>query len=227
MLFRSYSYVTKIKRLSASPELRAFGEPAGWERIDDSLDLAEKALRKGDSASAWREEASRLKLAVDALAPGRRSLWLQYELLLREDINRLKKAWSRGGPEGAEAASAALIQLKEHVDRMEAAASVGQPPERIRLLQERIRYAGTLIEAAKRDKANPKWVEGSFVLIADAADRVFETPGKPADAPVAGEPPASWMLMMASIVLSALTYAGWRKFRHDRSGITSLKRPVG
>lgn len=222
----AYAYVTKLKAMARLPELRAIGEPAGWERIDQLLAASARALNRNVSAGEWREEAARLKLAVDALAPGRHSLWLQYELLFREDLDRLQKAWARGGTSGAEAASAAMVQLKAHIDRMEAAASVGQSPQRIRLLQERIRYTSTLLAAAERGEANPRLVEGSFVLLADAADRVFETPGRPAAAMVAGEPQTGWMVMLAVIVLSVLTYNGWRKFRHDRDGITVHKRPV-
>lgn len=223
----AYTYVTKIRTITRAPELRTIGESSGWVQIDERLKQSEKALNGNKSALAWREEAARLKLAVDALAPGRHSLWLQYELLLREDLDRLQKAWNRGGISGAEAASAAMTQLVEHVDRMEAAASVGQSPERIRLLQERIRYTDTLLTAAKREEANPRLVEGSFILLTDAVDRVFEKPGRPASAPAAVEQPTMWMFMLGAIVLSALTYTGWRKFRHDRLGITVHKRPAG
>ncbi len=222
----AYTYAIRIQSLAVEPELRRIGEPTGWGRIDDHIRSVVHSLNRGELSPAWREDASKLKLAVDALAAGRKSLWLQYERLLHEDINRLQKAWQRGGSEGAEAAAAALSQLRLHVSRMEAAAAVSEQPERVRTLLDRIRYAEKLIAAPEQTDAQHLLAEGAFVLIGDAVDRLFENRASIVHAQAVGSPSWQWTFMLTAVVLSALAYTAWRKFRAMQQAVPIPKRPV-
>ena len=222
----AYTYALRIQSLSLEPELRRIGQPTGWGRIDDHIQSVVHSLNNGELSPVWREDASKLKLAVDALAAGRKSLWLQYERLLHEDINRLQKAWQRGGSEGAEAAAAALSQLRLHVSRMEAAAAVTEQPERVRTLLDRIRYAEKLIAAPEQTDSQRMLAEGAFVLIGDAVDRMFENHTTIVHAQAVGSPSWQWMFMLTTIVLSALVYTAWRKFRAMQQALPVPKRPA-
>jgi hypothetical protein len=222
----AYTYALRIQKLALEPELRRIGEPTGWSRIDDHVQTVVRSLNRGELSPAWREDASKLKLAVDALAAGRKSLWLQYERLLHEDISRLQKAWQRGGSEGAEAAAAALSQLRLHVSRMEAAAAVSEQPERVRTLLDRIRYAEKLIAAPEQTDAQRMMAEGAFVLIGDAVDRLFENRASIVHAQAVGRPSWQWTFMLTTIVLSTLAYTAWRKFRAMQQAIPVTKRPA-
>jgi hypothetical protein len=222
----AYTYALRIQTLVLEPELRRIGEPTGWSRIDDHVRTVVRSLNRGELSPTWREDASKLKLAVDALAAGRKSLWLQYERLLHEDISRLQKAWQRGGSEGAEAAAAALSQLRLHVSRMEAAAAVSEQPERVRTLLDRIRYAEKLIAAPEQTDAQRMMAEGAFVLIGDAVDRLFENRASIVHAQAVGRPSWQWTFMLTTIVLSTLAYTAWRKFRAMQQAIPVPKRPA-
>jgi hypothetical protein len=222
----AYSYAIRVKSLTTESELRRIGEPNGWGRIDEHVQSVIDSLNRGELSPAWREDASKLKLAVDALDVGRKSLWLQYERLLHEDISRLKKAWQRGGKEGAAAAGAALSQLRLHVSRMEAAAAVSEDPERIRTLLDRIRYAEKLIASPEQTAAQRTMAEGSFVLIGDAVDRLFANHASIVHAQAVGNPSWQWTFMLTTIVLSALAYTAWRKFSAMQRAIPVPKRPA-
>lgn len=224
----AYGYVLKMKAAAADRELRSYGTPEGWAVLDERLNAAQALIERGAFAYTWREEAARLKLAVDALSRERKALWRQYERLLREDMSRLHKAWLQGGEKGNEAAAAALRQLEGHVLRLEAAAAFGKEPARVSVLKERIRYTEKLLEAAPggRTEANRTLTEGSLVLLGDAVDRLFASGAQSAAVKPAGGPSWQWTAMLAVIVLAGLFYTGWHKFRIDRDEITVPKRPL-
>ncbi|WP_190287503.1 sporulation protein YpjB [Paenibacillus darwinianus] len=224
----AYGYVLKIKSVAGDRELRSLGTKEGWKVLDERLNAAETLIERGEFAYTWREEAARLKLAVDALSRDRNALWRQYERLLREDLSRLRKAWQRGGKEGDASAYAALDQLESHTLRLEAAAAFGAEPARVSLLKERIRYTEKLLQAAPGgpDSANRTLTEGSFMLLGDSVDRLFASDtARSAAVSASGHPSWQWAAMLAVIVLAGLFYTGWQKFRIDRDEITVPKRP--
>jgi hypothetical protein len=222
----AYASLLRIEDAAASAELRMLGEPAGWSRFDGSLAAARKALARDRDPSVWREEASRLLLAVDALSPGRESLWLEYGRLVGDDLDRMRRGWQQGGKEGAAAAAASLRLLKERAERLETAAALARPLPAVQLLLERIRYAERLLAAAQAGDANRGWIEQSFDGIEQAAAELFGSEAMQSAAIAGVDPPAAWIASMAAILISALGYAGYRKYRQDRWGINSVKRPL-
>jgi hypothetical protein len=222
----AYASLLRIEDAAESPELRAIGEPAGWSRIDATIAAARKALVRERDVSAWREEASRLLLAVDALAPGRESLWLGYGRLIGDDLDRMRRGWQRGGREGAEAAAVSLRLMKERVERLEAAAALNRPLPAVMRLGERIRYAEKLLgAAAETGEANRVWIEESFDAIGRAAEELFGPEAVRSSARPADDPSPAWIAALSAILCAALGYAGYRKYRQDRWGITSVRRP--
>lgn len=222
----AYAYMSRIEETAASAEIRALGEPDGWSRIDGTLAAARKALVRGRDPAAWREEASRLLLAVDALTPGRESLWLEYGRLIGDDLDRMRRGWQRGGTEGAEAAAVSLRLMKERAERLEAAAALVRPQPTVRLLLERIRYAERLLAAAEKGGANRVLVEESFDGIERAASDLFGPAALRSTAPAGRDPSPALIAGMAAILFAALGYAGYRKYRQDRWGISTVKRPL-
>jgi hypothetical protein len=221
----AYAGLLRIEDAAASTELRALGEPAGWSRFDESVAAARRALVRAREPSVWREEASRLLLAVDALSPGREPLWLQYGRLIGDDLDRMRRGWQRGGPEGAEAAAVSLRLMKERVERLETAAAFDRPLTSVRLLRERITYAERLLAAAQTGGANRVWVEDAFDGIERAAEELFGPEAIRSSARPAGDPSPAWIAALAAVLFAALGYTGYRKYRHDRWGITSVRRP--
>lgn len=222
----AYASLLRIEEAAASAELRMLGEPAGWSRFDGRLAAARKALARGRNPSVWREEASRLLLAVDALSPGRGSLWLEYGRLFGDDLDRMRRGWQRGGKEGAAAAAASLRLMKERAERLEAAAALARPLPAVQLLLERIRYAERLLVAAQAGAANRSWVEQSFDGIEQAAEELFGPEAMSSPAIAGDHPSAAWIASMTAILIAALGYAGFRKYRQDRWGINTVRRPL-
>lgn len=222
----AYASLLKIEDTASSVELRALGEPAGWSRIDATIAAARKALAHGRASSAGREEASRLLLAVDALTPGRKSLWLEYGRLMADDLDRMRRGWQRGGAEGAAAAAVSLRMMKERTERLGAAASLARPLPAVRRLEERIRYAERLLAAAENGGGNRVWIEEAFDGIEQAALELFGAEALRTTAIEGKDPSPAWIAAMSAILFAALGYAGYRKYHQDRWGITSVKRPL-
>jgi hypothetical protein len=220
----AWASLQKLRETAASPELRARGEPAGWSRFDERLAAAGRALSRGGDAGIWREEASRLLLAVDALAPGRRSLWLEYGRLIGDDLDRMRRGWQQGGREGAAAAAASLRLMEERVERLEAAAALSRPLPAVLRLKERIRYAKRLLAAAERGEANRVWIERSFDDLERTAGELFGPEAAETSAAAGRDPAPAWIASISAILLAALGYAGWRIYAHDRWGIRTVKR---
>ncbi|CAM4217967.1 sporulation protein YpjB [Paenibacillus tarimensis] len=220
----AYSYLTRLKRLTADAELRQIGNREGWHAVDERVIKAESSVKDGRTAYRWREEATQLRLAVDALAKEHQSLWMQYEQLLRDDLGRLKQAWKRGGRDGAQAAQAALSQLKQHTERLETAAYVARGAEPVNLLKDRISYTAKLIRTAEDGDVKQSWVDQSLLMLTDAIDQLFEPGEQAVDVPVAGSPAWQWMFTISLIILAALFYTGLQKYRFDRDGITPARR---
>jgi len=222
----AYACLLRIEETAASADIRALGEPAGWRRIDGSLAAARKALARGRDPDAWREEASRLLLAVDALMPDRASLWLEYGRLIGDDLDRMRRGWQRGGTEGAEAAAVSLRLMKERAERLEAAAELVRPQPSVQLLLERIRYAERLLAAAEKGEASRGLIEEAFDGIEQAASDLFGPAALMTSAVAWDNPSPAWIAALIAILGAALGYTGYRKYRQDRWGISSVKRPL-
>lgn len=222
----AYAYLTRMEVMSESADIRALGEPAGWSRVDETLASARKALARGRGPAVWREEASRLLLAVDALTPGRESLWLEYGRLIGDDLDRMRRGWQRGGTEGAEAAAVSLRLMRERAGRLEAAAALVRPQPAVHLLLERIRYAEKLLAAAEKGGASRVRVEEAFDGIERAAADLFGPAAAQSSALAGRDPSPAWTLTLAAVLCAALGYTGYRKYRQDRWGISSFKRPL-
>jgi|GEM_PF-5758671 len=70
----AYAVLLRIEEMASSDDLRALGNPDGWDRVDRAVAAARRALSRGREPGVWQEEAARLLLAVDALAPVREPL---------------------------------------------------------------------------------------------------------------------------------------------------------
>jgi len=221
----AYAVLLRIEEMASSDDLRALGNPDGWDRVDRAVAAARRALSRGREPGVWQEEAARLLLAVDALAPVREPLWLEYGRLIRDDLDRMRRAWQRGGKEGAAAAAVSLRLMKERAERLEAAAALERPLPSVRRLLDRIRYAERLLAAAETGAANRDWIEDSFRGIEQAADELFGPSAARTSAYAADKPPAAWIAALAAVLCVGLGYAGYRKYRQDRWGITPVKRP--
>ncbi|MFF2482188.1 sporulation protein YpjB [Paenibacillus sp. NPDC058071] len=219
-----YKYVQQLEKQMDSVSLRdVAGQSEGWRLLEDSVSAVEASLHGGRSGTSWMLEAARIHLTTDALIRPQHALWLQYEKLMLEDLQRVKRAWNRQTGDGAAAARAAMDSFTAHLAKIEAAAAVQRPGERIAQLKERMRYTNVLLDAGVRGQSKQDWTEDSIADLRDSLVRLFDDGlagnEEPAFSPVAEARPIAWVLLLGAVISGVLAYNGWRQYKYRPYGI--------
>ncbi|MCQ6558008.1 sporulation protein YpjB [Paenibacillus mendelii] len=222
----AYSMVNRLEQAAAKPEIRNIGNLPGWEAFDRSLRDARQAL-SDDKGNAAYLQAARLKLAADALfrkAP----LWLQYREVLKNDLVRMRQAWSAQGIDRPAAALANLNVLQLHSKRIEVAALMGRPQEQVRAFYDQIERTERILAFASSHKEHKRLVEGAFIALDQTVEALFVTNAAVAEAPLPAMLPQTIRdarrgkeqlatMYISAFVLGVLGYAGWRRYRFDQN----------
>lgn len=221
-----YKYVQQLERIVSNSDIRQAGQAAGWERIEDSISSIIFTLKNGKLTSDWLNPAAGIHLTTDALLRPDHALWLQYEKVMLEDLERVNRSWNRQTDDGATAARAAMNSFNEHLSRIEAAASMQRPIDRIDELRDRMHYTNVLLEAGIKGQTKQDWTDNSIQDLEFAVNRLFDDGRSQEEEPVAapiGEPnPISWILLLGAIIMAVLAYSGWRKYKQQPYGVKPL-----
>ncbi|SFF05603.1 sporulation protein YpjB [Paenibacillus catalpae] len=221
-----YKYVQQLEKLMSKSDIRQAGQAAGWELMEDSISSILFTLKNGRLTSDWLTAAARIQLTTDALLRPDHALWLQYEKVMLEDLERVNRSWNRQTGDGAIAARAAMNSFNEHLSRIEAAASMQRPAERINELRDRMHYTNVLLEAGMKGQTKQDWTDNSIQDLEFSVNRLFDNGHSQEEEPVVapiGEPnPISWILLLGAIIMAVLTYTGWRKYKQQPYGVKPL-----
>ncbi|ALS27792.1 sporulation protein YpjB [Paenibacillus sp. 32O-W] len=210
-----YQAAERLDRLMRDARLTAYGTPDGWRSVRESLSAVKHSLESGQPGSSWYAPAARIRLVADVLVRPGRPLWQQYEPVMRDDIARVKKAWNRQTGNAAAAASAAMAQLREHEERVIAAALMQRSPDTVAGAESAIRYMDRLLAQAAEGKGEKSAVAASFDMAEDALALLFhgseETDNEPAVAiPIVGIP-AVWTFWIGAFIVATLAYSAWHR----------------
>lgn len=221
-----YKYVQQVEKLLQNDEMRQTGQSAGWQLLQASVQSIEASLENGRLQSDWLTAAASIHLTTDALLRPSHALWLQYEKVMLEDLHRINVAWKRQTGDGAIAARAAMNSFTAHLSRIEAAAAMQRPHERIEELNERIRYTNVLLEAGMKGQTKQDWTDDSIDELRAALTRVFSdgllSEEEPVIAPLAAANPISWTFLIGAIIMAVLAFTAWRKYRQEPYGVKPL-----
>lgn len=225
-----FQYTQRLARLSAVPELRsAVGSAAGWRELDATARRLQQVILGGKPHAELWQASSRLMLAYDALAKSEQALWLNYEEVLKEDVRRVFLAWRTLEKHHAAAAVAALKPLEDHVRLIRPAALLEREVEQVEALQQSVVFARRLLEAAADGRADRSRVEPMFGALDAAIDRLFgsqhSAEAEPVFSPVLTGMPWRWTLLLSIIIISVLSFSGYRRYRYERERIVP-RQPV-
>ncbi|QHW30163.1 hypothetical protein GZH47_04440 [Paenibacillus rhizovicinus] len=223
----AYLLLQRIEGLAAKKDVRSSGTPAGWHAFDLSLQAAKKAMPVQGTASLWYTEAAKLKLASDAVFRPESPLWLQYEGVLRDDVQRIRVSWQSQIEDRAMAAEAAIGIYGAHIDRLEVAALMQRDAGSIEALRDRLAYIKEIVNAADSGQVRPEAVIIALDSLNDSASALFRKPGYEGGEAAMSEalPPGMTVgqqretsmqvaeLFISAFVMGVLGYAGWRKYR--------------
>lgn len=221
-----YKYVQQLDKLVNKGEIRQAGQVAGWKLMEESIASITYTLKNGKVTSDWLTAAARIHLTTDALLRPDHALWLQYEKVMLEDLERVNRSWNRQTDDGAIAARAAMNSFNQHLSRIEAAASMQRPTERINELRDRMHYTNVLLEAGMKGQTKQDWTDNSISDLEFSVNRLFDNghsqDEEPVVAPVGDAHPISWILLLGAIIMAVLTYTGWRKYKQQPYGVKPL-----
>lgn len=221
-----YKYVQQLAKLIDKQEVRQAGQAAGWDLMEDSITSIAFTLKNGKMTSDWLTASASIHLTTDALLRPEHALWLQYEKVMLEDLERVNRSWNRQTDDGAIAARAAMNSFNEHLLRIEAAASMQRPANRIEELRERMHYTNVLLEAGMKGQTKQDWTDNSIQDLEYSLNRLFDNGHSEEEEPVIAPPgeanPISWILLLGAIIMAVLTYTGWRKYKQQPYGVKPL-----
>ncbi|GLX68953.1 sporulation protein YpjB [Paenibacillus glycanilyticus] len=221
-----YKYVQQLEKLVGNRDIRQAGQAAGWDLVEDSIDSILFTLKNGKQASDWLTAAAKIHLTTDALIRPDHALWLQYEKVMIEDLERVNRSWNRQTDDGATAARAAMNSFNDHLLRIEAAAAMQRPVDRIQELRDRMQYTNVLLEAGMKGQTKQDWTDNSIQDLEFSVNRLFDDghnqEEEPVVAPIGETNPISWILLLGAIIMAVLTYSGWRKYKQQPYGVKPL-----
>jgi len=222
----AFLYLQRLQRQLDTLADNGWSDRIEWRSLREDTDAIERSLAKGKPFAEWLNAAARLKLTLDAAVLKERALWVNYEKVMYDDLDRLNKAWSRQSIDRSSAALAALKSLEEHAGRIQPAAAAVVGERSAAELMERVRHTKSLLAANEQGISNASQIDRSLKALGATIERVFKTVKQdelPAAAlPAAAGNPLSWSFFLGAVISAVLTYTGWRKYKHTPYGVKPL-----
>ncbi len=196
--------------------MTAIATAEGIQALADSVAKMKRAMAAvSQDAKRIQTSAAELRLAADALAEPRKPLWLQYRPVLREDVSVLERELGASPGRVTKEAQAAWNGLADHYRLIRTAVALQREPYVVERGDAVIRYADRLLRSETPD---PKLLGELIPPLREAMEGLFPPEGeRPATVPAVVPPPWGFSATLGSIIVAILTWAGWRRFRFDRS----------
>ncbi|WP_052516638.1 sporulation protein YpjB [Paenibacillus popilliae] len=185
----------------------------GVRALSDAIVQVKRALPAVErNEERLMHVTARLRLASDALIHKKQAMWLQYEQMLRDEMNRMKQV--KQEKEWLSSAKQWLL----YVDRIRPAATIQRSPETVEVIDSLVR----LVERAVAKQA--PLAEVNQALNRHGDEWLRQLFGKTKDAPTFGQEdtgtlPLQWTLLFTFIVCSVLFYVAVQKYRYEHDSI--------
>lgn len=224
-----YRLIQSLKHQLNEPELLQYGTANAWTMMKSDVLTVEKALINREAGIVWREPINRLRLAVDSLLQAEQGPWLQYEALLLDDIQSIRRVSQSKRDNKVELTNIYVEKLFERIDRMEMAAyMVGDEQVMTQLLKR----ADTLQHFITSH--NDGWNQSqhkSLVTILDGMEltvhALFAQATGTITVPVVTAPvginQTSFALFIGTIISGFLAFAGYRKYKQEPYGVKNWR----
>jgi sporulation protein YpjB len=201
--------------------------PAGMQALAGQLRQMKRLLAFLNSDEQLvKSEAAALLLAADAMAKPDQPLWYNYRTVIAADLTSLQRvlAGSESAENIADTASEVLSGLNAHYEIIRTAILMGGSSKAIERSDSVLRYTSTVLNAESPKSELTKGVmqpleEALFALFPDAKDEE-----QSALVPTAPGASWGWSAMMGSLIVTVLTWVGWRRYRtEDYAGLNRDK----
>ncbi|QOS79873.1 hypothetical protein JNUCC31_02680 [Paenibacillus sp. JNUCC31] len=185
------------------------------------VEVKEAAVRVKSDDASLQQASAKLRLAADSLANPSKPLWLQYYKIVKNDLDALSTAADQQQSAAIIASRYAL--LEEHYETIRPAATIRREPYEMAQLDAWLSHTKGLTTAKKPDIAQLK------SMVVHGEELVNQLFGREKDESafvpfVEGPNRRAAGLFISSVIVAALGYAGYRKYRAQQQGIFPFRR---
>lgn len=185
------------------------------------VEVKQAAVRVKSDDTGLQQASAKLRLAADSLANPSKPLWLQYYKIVQDDLQAISTAVSQH--EKAAALTSRYALLEEHYETIRPAAMIRREPYEIAQLDAWLSHTKGLTGAKQPD------ITQLQSMISQGEELVNQLFGREKDESafvpfVQGPNRRAAGLFITSVIVAALTYAGYRKYRAQQQGIFPFRR---
>lgn|GEM_PF-1482627 len=227
----AYKTLQNIKNQLNNIELLQYGTVTAWKQMKQDVLTIEQGIINNEPNVVWRGPISSLLLASDALLQAEHGPWLQYESVLLDDLQSIRRssASTISNDKKTNAVIAQLTIFKQRVDRMQTAAyMVGDEMRMTELLQRTDQLSGFF-----RDTSQVTWTSQQFKEIESAIHNIEETIHTlfaqaeetitvPVVSASSGWNPTTLALLIGALISGLLTFTAYRKYKQAPYGVKKV-----
>lgn len=224
-----YRLLQSLKHQLNEPQLLQYGTANGWIMMKNDVLAVEKALIEQKAGIVWREPVIRLRLAVDALLQAEHGPWLQYESLMLDDLQSIRRASRSDKAYAPETTAIYVEKLFERMSRMEIAAFMVGDEDQMKQLLKRSELLQSFM-AVHQDGWNQEQQRRLMTIVDNIELSVHalfaqaeETITVPAVTVPVGMNTTSFALLIGAIISGILTFTGYRKYKQVPYGVKNWR----
>ncbi|WP_440109786.1 sporulation protein YpjB [Paenibacillus sp. QZ-Y1] len=185
------------------------------------VEVKEAAVRVKNDDASLQQASAKLRLAADSLANPAKPLWLQYYKIVKNDLDALSTAADQ--QQSASILANRYAVLEEHYETIRPAAMIRREPYEIAQLDAWLSHTRGLTTSKQPDIAQLK------SMLTHGEELVNQLFGREKDESafvpfVQGPNRRAAGLFISSVIVAALSYAGYRKYRAQQQGILPFRR---
>ncbi|ETT53253.1 sporulation protein YpjB [Paenibacillus sp. FSL H7-689] len=214
-----------ILRISKSLEHISFEGQTTVEGIhalsETIVEVKQAVVKVKNDDASLQQSSAKLRLAADSLANPTKPLWLQYYKIVKNDLDALSAATNQG--QTAAVLANRYTVLEEHYETIRPAALIRREPYEIAQMDAWLSHTKGLTAAKQPDLAQLKSMVGHGE---ELVNKLFgREKDESAFVPfVQGPDRRAAGLLISSVIVATLSYAGYRKYRAQQQGIFPFRR---
>ncbi|MCP1421678.1 sporulation protein YpjB [Paenibacillus xylanexedens] len=214
-----------ILRISKSLEHISFEGQTTVEGIhalsETIVEVKQAVVKVKNDDASLQQSSAKLRLAADSLANPTKPLWLQYYKIVKNDLDALSAATNQG--QTAAVLANRYTVLEEHYETIRPAALIRREPYEIAQMDAWLSHTKGLTAAKQPDLAQLK------SMVGHGEELVNQLFGREKDESafvpfVQGPDRRAAGLLISSVIVATLSYAGYRKYRAQQQGIFPFRR---
>jgi len=214
-----------ILRISKSLEHISFEGQTTVEGIhalsETIVEVKQAVVKVKNDDASLQQSSAKLRLAADSLANPTKPLWLQYYKIVKNDLDALSAATNQG--QTAAVLANRYTVLEEHYETIRPAALIRREPYEIAQMDAWLSHTKGLTAAKQPDLTQLKSMVGhgeelvNQLFGREKDESAFVPFVQGPDRRVAG-------LLISSVIVATLSYAGYRKYRAQQQGVFPFRR---